>query len=188
MRNLFLISRSICLALLLLTFAASRAGAQKLRSRLPNTPDDSFSCFPVGKVKQNPKGSQPLANTGYNPHGYDITARGELRILLVYAGFTNDINQGAPGFSGGTWPQTDPAHPVPGTSFPANSGGGFYTSASQFSSSATDQTVSNFYYQMSQFSANPLRMYATVFPKRINVTANDATSGNGGFVTGGRLI
>jgi hypothetical protein len=103
-------------------------------------------------------------------------------VLIVYAGFTNDINTGAPGYYTGSWPQEDATH-APGTTFPANPGGGFYTSASQFSTSATDQTISNFYYQMSQFSSNPLRMYATVFPKRINVTADDNTSASGGFLT-----
>jgi hypothetical protein len=125
----------------------------------------------------------PSRNTGYNPYGYDITPRGDLRVLIIYAGFTNDINSAAPGYSSGSWPQTDANHPVPGTSFPANAGGGFYTSASQFSTSATDQTISNFYYQMSQFSTSPLRMYATVFPKRINVTADAATDVSGGFYT-----
>ncbi len=80
----------------------------------------------------------------------------------------------------GPWPQDVP-NQVPGTTFPTNAGGGFYTSASQFSTSATDQTLSNFYYQMSQFSSSPLRMYATVFPKRINVTATEVIDTTGGF-------
>lgn len=172
-------------AYLLLTIGAARPGyAQSAGWRMPNQPAEAFNCYPVPADRPGAPGHRPASasrNTGYNPNGYDITPRGDLRVLIIYAGFTNDIDSRAVGYSGGPWPQTDANHPVPGTSFPTNAGGGFYTSASQFSSSATDQTISNFYYQMSQFSTSPLRMYATVFPKRINVTADAATDVTRGF-------
>jgi hypothetical protein len=184
MKNIYSCVRCVFSALLLLLLVITCAEAQTGPVQLPNYPSGSFDCFPVTSIRATSKGATTQGgNTGYNPNGQAITARGELRVLIVYAGFTNDISQDAPGYNSGTWPQKDPSHLVDGTSFPANPGGGFYTSASQFSSSATDQTLSNFYYQMSQFSGNPLRMYAVVFPKRINIPADDATSGNLGFIT-----
>lgn len=183
MKEIYSCARSVFSALLAFLLISTCADAQTGPTQLPNYSSGSFDCFPV---TSNPKSSATQrTNSGYNPYGQDITARGELRVLIVYAGFTNDIDPRAPGYNSGTWPQTDPLHPVAGTSFPADPGGGFYTNASQFSSSATDKTLSNFYYQMSQFSGNPLRMYAVVFPKRINITADDATStySGGGFIT-----
>lgn len=178
MKNKYLPLQRLCL-LLLIALATFQAGAQKQATSQPDAP---FACYPVPA-----RGSRPTntASTGYNPNGQDITARGDLRVLIVYAGFTNDIDSRAPDYNSPDWPQTDATHPTPGTTFPTNMGGGFYTNVSQFSASATDQTLSNFYYQMSQFGGNPLRMYATIFPKRINVTADDATStyNGGGFVT-----
>lgn len=163
--------RRLCL-LLTTVLASLQAEAQ--------TPDAPLMCYPVPRASSRPANT---SSPNYNPYGQDVTARGELRILIVYAGFTNDIDNQAPDYNNADWPQTDATHPTPGTTFPTNMGGGFYTSSAQFSASATDRTLSNFYYQMSQFGGNPLRMYATIFPKRINVTADDGTSSGGGFFT-----
>ncbi len=53
--------------------------------------------------------------------------------------------------------------------FPANLGSFFYTNANQFSLTATDQSFSNLFYQMSRTSSNPFRMTFGYLPTRINV-------------------
>ena len=125
--------------------------------------------------------------TGYNPNGAMVTARGELHVLVIYAGFTNDITLDSPDYTYSGWPQKDATHLVEGTTFPTNAGSISYPMPapgvpSPFSATATDPTLSNLYYQMSQFSTSPLKMILTPFPKRINVTADDYTSPTSGFL------
>lgn len=106
-----------------------------------------------------------------------FTPKGELRVLLIFAGFTNDGNTQS---SGLTWPYDDGVRP-PGKSFPTNMNDYFYTNANQFSLANTDNSISNYYYQMSYPNGDPLKLVADVFPERINVTADIAidTSGFG---------
>lgn len=72
--------------------------------------------------------------------GNVFTPKGDLRILVIYAGFTNDNNLD----TGGVWPYDDGIRP-PGKSFPTNINETFYTNVNQFSPSNTDKSVSNYY-------------------------------------------
>jgi hypothetical protein len=176
MRKIFL-NRYLLVVLLLMSGVGLRIQAQPASSRLPGFTEFT-NCYPA------PARARPSAGASRN-YGYDVTARGNLRVLIVYAGFTNDIDLGSPNYANPDWPQTDATHPVAGTTFLANINDVFYNNPgpTSFSASATDKTLSNFYYQMSQFSSSPFRLSAAVYPKRINVTADSATSVANGFLT-----
>ncbi len=181
MRKIFL-NKYFLVVLLLISGIGLRAQAQPASSRLPGF-SEFTNCYPaLARARPSTGASR---NYGYNPYGYDVTARGNLRVLIVYAGFTNDIDVGPPNYANPDWPQTDATHPVAGTTFPTNANDIFYNNPgpASFSASATDKTLSSFYYQMSQFSSSPFRVSAVVYPKRINVTADDATSAANGFLT-----
>lgn len=106
-----------------------------------------------------------------------FTPKGELRILLIFAGFTNDGNTISTGVN---WPYNDGVRP-PGESFPLNINDYFYTNSNQFNINNTDNSLSNYYYQMSYSSGNPLKLIADVFPYRVNVTADIITDTTGGL-------
>lgn len=108
--------------------------------------------------------------TANSTNGSVLTPKGELKVLLIYAGFTNDRETSTTPISGVPWPYNDGINP-PGKSFPNNTNDFFYTSYSDFSPGNTDKSISNFYYQMSLPSGNPLKIIAEVFPERINVPA-----------------
>ena len=118
--------------------------------------------------------TRPLS--GSSNYGGAVTPQGVLKVLIVFAGFTNDVDVAAPDYydinGRNPWPQEDGTH-APGLSFPKNVTADFYTSLASFQNNAVDRTLSNFYYQMSRHSANPFKMQAIFFPKRINVTATD---------------
>lgn len=117
-------------------------------------------------------------------NGSAVTPKGTLKVLVIFAGLTNDIDAAAPFYnpdSDNPWPQTDATHPVPGTTFPKNMNNDFYDDPNSFLPTATDHSLSNLFYQMSQHSANPFKMQAVFFPKRINVTANATDNLSGGF-------
>ena len=149
------------------------------------------NCFPSGsRVRPATTAQQPnsASTVYYSPYGKDVTPQGTLKILVIFAGFTNDVNIGSPNYSQNTnndnpWPQIDATHSVPGTTFPKNPGSSFYTNPASFQATAHDGTLSNFYFQMSQHSPNPFKMQAVFFPKRINVTADDTTNKYSGFLT-----
>lgn len=113
-------------------------------------------------------------------YGKNFTPKGEFRIILVFAGFTNDGNTD----NTGNWPYDDGINP-PGKSFPTNVNDYFYSNYNQFSPTNNDNTISNYFYQMSLPNGTPLKMVADVFPERINVTADIAldTSGQAGWDT-----
>jgi len=102
--------------------------------------------------------------TANSIYGYDFTMRGEMKVLIIYAGFTNDQETNSIGL---IWPYDDGINP-PGKSFPNNTWNLFYDDYSDFSPNNTDQSISNFYYQMSLQSGNPFKLIAGVFPERIN--------------------
>ncbi|MCB9174460.1 MAG: T9SS type A sorting domain-containing protein [Flavobacteriales bacterium] len=111
--------------------------------------------------------------TAYSPNGSDFTPHGEMKVLIIYAGFTNDRETNPD--TSLVWPYVDPAGILPnGKTFPKNTGDLFYDDYSDFSPSNTDKSISNFYYQMSLPSGNPLKMIASVFPERINVFVDSA--------------
>lgn len=131
----------------------------------------SFTCETPSHGQNNAR----VQITGYAPYGHDLTMAGDLRVLVVFAGFTEDLNPGAPNYNDANWPQTDATHPVAGTTFPVNYNAQFYDNFTQFSPTATDKTLSNFYYQMSRLRSSmaPFRMVAQYFPERINVPSNN---------------
>ena len=95
----------------------------------------------------------PLDSTArlsaYSPNGNDFTPRGNIKVLIIYAGFTND--QDTVDQPNMIWPYNDQINP-PGKSFPNNTGDLFYDDYSDFSPSNTDKSISNFYYQMRSFT------------------------------------
>ncbi|MBW6482743.1 MAG: hypothetical protein K0B10_06755 [Vicingaceae bacterium] len=103
--------------------------------------------------------------TANSINGNLFTPRGEMRVLIIYAGFTNDNETSSLGL---VWPYDDGINP-PGKSFPSNTWDLFYDDYSDFSPSNNDNSISNYYYQMSLQSSNPLKIIAGVFPERINV-------------------
>lgn len=167
-----------------LTLALFLPGLLLSRGARAQEPGPLFSrpeftnCFPTRP--QRPGGnSQPAARpqSGFSNYGGAVTPQGVLKVLVVFAGFTNDVNPAAPNYAqnqnnDNPWPQTDATHPIPGTSFPRNVTADFYTSLASFQNNAVDHTLSNLYYQMSRHSANPFKIQAIFFPKRINVTAD----------------
>src|SRR5690606_9408944 len=99
-------------------------------------------------------------------NGGIFTPKGELRILLIFAGFTNDGNK-----QGGYNPNTGdtiygvswPYYDLNGDSlntFPTNINDYFYTNTNQFSLANTDNSISNYYYQMSYPNGDPLKLVA----------------------------
>ena len=123
-------------------------------------------------------------------YGKNFTPKGEFRIILVFAGFTNDNNKigGYNPNTGDTTYTTWPYYDMNGDSlntFPTNVDDYFYSNYNQFSPSNNDKTISNYFYQMSLPNGTPLKMVADVFPERINVTADIAldTSGQAGWGT-----
>ena len=105
--------------------------------------------------------------TANSMNGYDFTMRGEMRVFIIYAGFTND-GETNPDTSI-VWPYVDPAGILPnGKTFPKNTWDMFYDDYSDFSPNNSDKSISNFYYQMSLQSGNPFKLIAGVFPERIN--------------------
>lgn len=103
-------------------------------------------------------------------NGAVLTPKGELKVLIIYAGFTNDQETSTNPTSGVSWPYNDGVNP-PGKSIPNNTNDYFYSSYSDFQPNNTDKSISNYYYQMSLPSGNPLKIIAEVFPERINVPA-----------------
>ena len=94
-----------------------------------------------------------------------------MRFLIIYAGFTNDWNYQ------GDYQLPNDNHVWPyynidgstGTSFPLYPEQLFYTNQSQFSDTATDLSVSNFFYNMSLCTDSSFQVMADIFPERINV-------------------
>jgi hypothetical protein len=128
---------------------------------------NDFTCF----IEEEPLDSAAKMAFVSSTFGNIFTPKGELRILLIFAGFTNDGNTQS---SNVNWPYDDGIRP-PGKSFPTNMNDYFYTNANQFSLANTDNSISNYYYQMSYPSGNPFKIIADVFPERINVTADIVT-------------
>ncbi|MBX2959092.1 MAG: T9SS type A sorting domain-containing protein [Flavobacteriales bacterium] len=115
--------------------------------------------------------------TANSTNGKVFTAKGNLKVLVIYAGFTNDKEKQG-GYNpntgdtihGVTWPYYDLNGDSLNT-FPKNIGDNFYADYSDFAPGNTDKSISNYFYQMSLPSGNPLKIIAEVFPERINVTA-----------------
>jgi len=108
---------------------------------------------------------QDKRNSSY---GGPFTPKGDIRFLVIYAGFENDCNDR----ENGIWPNNNKAQGVPDCkTFPLYYKDLFYSDYSQFKEDAEDFTISNFYYQMSRHHPTnpPLRIVADIFPERINI-------------------
>ncbi len=99
------------------------------------------------------------------PNGGTFTPKGQLDVLVVYAGFTNDNNPSSPIYNNQFWPAT--------SDFPTYSDDIFYPDERHFSLDSKDKSLSNFFYQMSRNSAKPLKIVGHKLPQRINVTATN---------------
>jgi len=106
------------------------------------------------------------AQTFYAPNGGPFTPKGDLKILVIFAGFQSQSNPSDPLYNDYGWPQ--------GQQFLAGYEELFYTSLDQFSPTATDRTLSNFYYQASRNHPgnSPFRIVADYFPERIDIDGN----------------
>jgi len=155
----------------------------------------TYNCYgnvlkPSGTaVPQAPAAALPCCGTPPPPpnskFGMAFTPRGNLLILVIFAGFTEDYElnpqTGQPNcsdFNSAPWPQTDATHQLPGTAIPQNLADFGYTSQNQFSPTATDLTVSNYFYQISKTTTSPLRVTFDYFPQRINVSRSAAPAGS----------
>ena len=156
-----------------------------------------FSLYDNQCVPASEDTSASLQAGRSSANGFRFTPKGELNILVIYAGFTNDNlnpniagnpdpspiqhnNNTTTGTHPNTWPQLDAAHPDPindwGKSLPPNYAQHFYANGSTFSLGATDNTLSNFYYQMSRPlpAAERFQVTAGYFPDRVNITIDTA--------------
>jgi len=131
------------------------------------------NCY--GNVLNRPLPTSPAAVS--STYGSALTPHGNHHILVIFAGFTEDVTPSCWDYNRPEWPQNDNINPI-GASLPANLTDFGYSTQSQFNPAATDQTVSNFLYQMSQTSANPFRATFGYFPERINVSRTVATPGD----------
>ncbi len=100
----------------------------------------------------------------YAPLGGDFTAKGKMRILIISAGFTNDAN--TVNNSNSFWPYDDGSGT--GNSLPKYDQV-LYSQDNQFDISNSDNSLSNFYLQMSKHAPNPFELTYELFPVRINV-------------------
>lgn len=126
----------------------------------------TIDCYP-GQPR-NIEGSIPTNASSTN--GAILTAKGNLKVLVIFAGYSEEAVSSCASYNAVEWPNNDPANPqMLEHTFPANLGSFFYTNANQFSLTATDQSFSNLFYQMSRTSSNPFRMTFGYLPTRINV-------------------
>ena len=169
----------LCSGLLL----PSRAVAQGESS--PQVLPEFTNCFPQASMSGYGKASAARPQSISSTYGKALTPQGTLKVLVIFAGFENDIDPQAPFYDENpgiynSWPNDDGIH-APGTTFPKSINADFYDNPASFSATATDYSLSNLYYQMSQHSPNPFKMQAVFFPKRINVRANASDNLGGGF-------
>ncbi len=134
--------------------------------------------LPTWVIGQNNCGVEHIASyngTNKSPEdsrfGGAFTPRGKMRMLIICAGFTNDANttSGANDF----WPNDDGSGSGAGNSLP-NYDDVLYPDYTGFQQSNTDNSLSNFYYQMSEHSSSPFQLVYDVFPVRVNVEVTPA--------------
>lgn len=139
------------------TDAYHMPGEATMTDCYPGRPHTSGRQFPTGASSTN---------------GAILTPRGNLKILVIFAGYDEESGLGCSSYNAPDWPNVDPSSTQPnGRTFPAHLGDFFYTNQKQFSPTATDQSFSNFFYQMSRTSTNPFRVTFGYLPARINVSA-----------------
>jgi len=119
--------------------------------------------------------SNSKAQTFYAPNGGPFTSKGDFRILVIFAGLKSQCNTSDPLYNDSNWPQERQGFPQYGT-FLTEYQDLFYSSYDQFSTTATDRTLSNFFYQSTNHHPknSPFRIVADYFPERINIDGNNA--------------
>lgn len=148
-----------------------------------HTSGKSATGSPQAAARPNPNPNPgPGQNTFSSVNGVEVTPKGNLKVLVIFAGFEEEALVNCPSQNATSWPSEGPfGFPVRGNTFPADINDVCYTSNTQFSPTANDESLSNFYYKMSQTAANPFRMTFGYFPDRINIPA--ATGNNMGTCT-----
>ncbi|MFC5270720.1 T9SS type A sorting domain-containing protein [Adhaeribacter terreus] len=126
-----------------------------------------YSCY---SNSQSVTGGDPMPDAVDSRNGYLHTPKGKLKILIIFAGFDND-NVGTVPYNDNSstnpWPQQDADHSIWGTAFPVDLMNKYgYTKDSDFNIANTDNSLSNFYYQMSK---GTFELSFGYFPDRINV-------------------
>jgi M6 family metalloprotease-like protein len=109
-----------------------------------------------------------LLSTQNGKNGLSFTMKGNLRILIIYAGFGEDCNTSLSNYNDWNWPNDD-IHGQGLTAcktFPVWHSGLFYNNYTQFSQSNNDQSISNYYYKM---SLGQFKVIAEAFPERVNI-------------------
>lgn len=104
----------------------------------------------------------------YAPYGGPFTPKGDLRVLIIFAGFEPECDRSDAGF----WPNVNRGQGQEDCkTLPIYYRRLFYGDFSEFNEQAGDKSLSNFYYQMSRHHPHnpPLRIVADVFPERINL-------------------
>lgn len=101
--------------------------------------------------------------------GGPFTPRGDIRFLVIFAGFEKDCDATN---DGSIWPNVNVEQNLPPCkTLPLYYKDLFYSDFDQFKPEAQDKTISNFYYQMSRHHPThaPLRIVGDIFPERINI-------------------
>jgi hypothetical protein len=113
--------------------------------------------------------------TAWSFFGKTMTPKDSIRFLIIYAGFTNDFDFNSDSIS--PWPYLNPDdNNSIGTSFPRNPEQFIYSDINQFSDTATDRSISNFFYTMSMQKDSSFKVMADIFPERINVPLDSVTA------------
>ncbi len=149
----------------------------------PGSSNWGLPCFPPNNSSGSGRHVSIVPSaTNRSYYGHAFTPSDSLRVLVVYAGLSEDNQQGNTQIQGNNsdatnaWPQTDLVNTVYGEALPRDAYGNqkYYTDYNSFSASATDQSISNYYYQMSRThpGGKPLKMVVSHLPRRINVPIN----------------
>ena len=150
----------------MLALGSGAAQAQTDGKNIMPSPMSSIDCFPG----QSHNAERPIYPNPSSTFGATLTGRGNLKVLVLFAGYTEEADLNCSTYDAQPWPNTSPNPSMVGHTFPANLSSFFYTSPTQFSPTATDPSFSNFFYQMSRTAANPFRMTFGFLPARVNVS------------------
>lgn len=114
---------------------------------------------------------QPLTS-----NGYPFTPKGDLRVIIIFAGIQSDCDINNPEYNDINWPQEQSGFPTCKT-LPLHYDEFLYSDYSSFNPNATDKTMSNLYYQASRHHPTnpPFRIVGDIFPERINVTEKNSS-------------
>jgi hypothetical protein len=104
----------------------------------------------------------------FTKHGGYFTPKGDHKFFVVYVGKDVICDPNNPDYNWWGWSNNHPTNPsLNCKTVPDYHSDLFYSSYSQFNLNATDRTISNYFYKMSN---GQLRIIADTFPERINST------------------